>query len=69
MEGHYKNLPWRLVVVFSSNSVCNEDIYIYRYTHRETERLSLRTCKTERAILKYNPAVEIDKLFSSPINV
>lgn len=46
-------------------------ICMYVYVERERERKILipHTCKMKGAILKYSPAVEIDKLFSSPINL
>lgn len=46
---------------------------LYRYVcvcgERERKILIPHTCKMKGAILKYSPAVEIDKLFSSPINL
>ena len=78
MEGHSKNLPWRLFLiklcVLVYIHVC---VYIYLYyicmcilyTYVYVEGLKPHTCKIKGAILKYSPALEIDKLFSNPINM
>lgn len=77
MEGHLKIFPGDF---FSSNYVCwyiYMCVYIYLYyicmyilyTYVYVERLNPHTCKIKGAILKYSPALEIDKLFSNPINL
>lgn len=65
---------------FSSNYVCwciYTCVYIYLYyicvyilyAYVYVERLIPHACKMKGAILKYSLVVEIDKLFSNPINL
>lgn len=82
MEEHYKNLPWRLLyclLIKLALRVCvcinidrkrerligNDD----NANKRERDIEILHTCIMKGAILKHSPAVEIDELFSSPINL